>query len=115
MKIGHFELFVRDPQAAKVFYRDVLDFEVTVEQDPGLVWLEKDGLEILLRTGTPSFASRYEDAPGGIVLYTEDLENARTALEARGLNFKGTVDTEKCLTFTDPDGHWFQLVNPGNF
>lgn len=115
IKVGHLEFYVRNPQRSKVFYRDVLGFEITVEIDPGLVWLEKDGLEILLRRGAgPAAVPRYEDAPAGTVLYTGNLERARAELEARGLEFKGTVDSEKCLTFTDPDGHWFQLVDPGD-
>ena len=94
------------------FYRDVLSFAVTVEQG-GLVWLEKDGLEILLRPGSPGEdPARYEAARSGLVFYTTDLEGTAAELQARGLVFRGTVDSEKCLTFSDPDGNWFQLVNP---
>jgi catechol 2,3-dioxygenase-like lactoylglutathione lyase family enzyme len=115
LSLGHIELFVRDPQTSRDFYRDVLGFEVTVEQGPGAVWIKKDRLEILLRTGPGApGAEKYEQAPAGLVLYTDDLAPMRLALEAKGLAFKGTVDTEKCLTFTDPDGHWFQLVNPAD-
>ena len=113
IKLGHIELFVRDAQASKVFYRDLLGFEVTVEQSPGLVWLESGGVEILLREGAGiEIPEKYEDTAAGLVLYTLDLEKTRDMLKARGLIFNGTVDSEKCLTFTDPDGHWFQLVNP---
>ena len=113
IKLGHIELFVRDVQVSKAFYRDVLGFAVTVEPSPYLVWLENNGLEILLREGgAGEMLSRYEDARSGLVLYTEDLDRTRDMLMARGLIFKGTVDSDKCLTFTDPDGHWFQLVDP---
>jgi hypothetical protein len=45
-------------------------------------------------------------------MYTNDLEETVDAFKKKGLEFKGTDGSEKCLTFTDPDGHWFQLVNP---
>ena len=30
----------------------------------------------------------------------------------RGLQFQGSNGDDGCLTSTDPDGHWFQLVKP---
>ena len=73
----------------------------------GLVWLALDGFEILLRKGSPPQPeSRYENGRAGIVLYTENLHDAAQTLSANGLIFKGTIDTENCLTFTDDgDAH----------
>jgi hypothetical protein len=45
------------------------------------------------------------------VFYTDDVDKTAAELRARGLVFRGE-DGPGCLTFTDPDGHWFQLVNP---
>jgi catechol 2,3-dioxygenase-like lactoylglutathione lyase family enzyme len=117
LRLAHTELFVRDPQAAKVFYRDVLGFRVADEQAGGrIVWLELAGREVLLRPGTPpAGAARYEDCGQAMVLFTDDLTATRTALEARGLRFCGCDGGDACCpTFTDPDGNWFQLVNPAN-
>ena len=112
-QFGHLEILSADVARARRFYEDILGASVTVEQGENLVWLEMDGLEILLRPGQPHKpAGRYEDAPTGFVLYTGNLEQAREQLAGRGLVFQGTVDSDKCLTFTDPDGNWFQLVNP---
>ena len=47
-----------------------------------------------------------------ITLYAEDLPATKNELEIKGLVFKGFDGSENCLTFTDPDGNWFQLVNP---
>ena len=113
MKFGHIEIFVSDPLQAKNFYQNVLGFEVSTVQENELVWLKNGSLEILLRPGkTPQPTERYEDGPLGLVIYTDDLRRSIETLEHRGLVFKGTVDSEKCYTFTDPDGNWFQLVNP---
>ena len=112
MKIGHIELFVKDASASKDFYESVLGFEVVAVQSPDQVWVRCGELEILLRKGNPTNSNRYETSNNGIVLYTDDLERTSQVLTQHGLTFKGTVDTDKCLTFTDLDGHWFQLVNP---
>lgn len=115
MKFGHIEILATDTQKSKQFYQDVLGFELTVDQGGGLYWLQKDQVEILLRPGNPPRAAeRYEDAPVGIVLYTDQLETILQDLQRRGLVIRGTVDTDKCYTFTDPDGNWFQLVDPYN-
>lgn len=113
MQFGHLELFVSDVSIATHFYQKVLGFEITTIQSENLVWLQCSSLEILLRQGQPPQSSqKYEQAPQGIVLYTKNLAETKALLESRQLEFKGTVDSEKCLTFTDPDGNWFQLVNP---
>lgn len=114
MQFGHIEIFASDTQRSRHFYENVLGFEVTVTKGQ-LVWLQKGEVEILLRPGQPPPpAARYQDAPLGLVLYTDDLQSTLLELSGRGLEFKGTVDSDKCYTFTDPDGNWFQLVDPGD-
>jgi catechol 2,3-dioxygenase-like lactoylglutathione lyase family enzyme len=113
MKLGHIEILAADPDEAKRFYCEVLGFEVETIQNERFIWLKKDGLEILVRPGKPhNPALRYEDAPTGFVFYTDDVKAALKDLLDKGVEIKGTVDSSKCYTFTDPDGNWFQLVNP---
>ena len=114
MKIGHIELFVKDASASRDFYESVLGFEVVAVQSQDQVWVRCGEMEILLRKGNPTHTNKYETSNNGIVLYTDDLGSTSQELTKLGLKFKGTVDTEKCLTFTDLDGHWFQLVNPND-
>ena len=112
MRIGHIELFVRDPEASRMFYEQLLGFEVISVQGRN-VWLKLADAEILLRPGSGAEGgTSYASAAAGIVLYVEDLPVARERLAARGLKFDGCDGGEKCPTFRDPDGHWFQLVNP---
>jgi catechol 2,3-dioxygenase-like lactoylglutathione lyase family enzyme len=115
MKFGHIELLVRDPHASTQFYCEVLGFEVEAVQGESFIWLKKGAVEVLLRPGkNHPLAARYEDAPVGFVLYTPNLAESLAHLEAAGVVIKGTVDSENCFTFTDPDGNWFQLVNPND-
>ena len=115
MRFGHIEIFATDPLRSLEFYQEVLGFEVTTIQAGPSVWLSQGKLEILLRPGQPPLAAaRYEQGAIGIVLYTENLEEQLEVLKERGLEFKGAVDSDKCYTFTDPDGNWSQLVDPND-
>ncbi|MFQ5976865.1 MAG: VOC family protein [Candidatus Heimdallarchaeota archaeon] len=112
MKFGHIELFVSNPFRSQKFYCEILDFEVIANQNNDLIWIKKDNIEILLRPGSTTRAPSYQDANHAIVWYTDDLSKTTKELRKKGLEFQGFDDSPKCLTFTDPDGHWFQLVNP---
>jgi catechol 2,3-dioxygenase-like lactoylglutathione lyase family enzyme len=118
MRFGHIELFVKDPVASRYFYTDVLGFKLEDEQGPPgqpprFIWLSHGRTEILLRPGQPQEAVEFHKATTNFVLYTNDVGATALELQERGLVFRGE-DGPGCLTFTDPDGHWFQLVNPGD-
>lgn len=113
LKFGHIEIFVKDPHASKEFYTNVLGFELDTIQADKFIWLKKGDNVILLRPGMDNDPSpNYQSARTGFVLYTTDLDKTGAELLSRGLMFKGTDGSDRCLTFTDPDGNWFQLVNP---
>ena len=115
LKFGHIELFVEDPLKSKDFYVDVLEFELVTIQDDQFVWVKSGVVEILLRPGKSIDAyGSYQTSGRGLVLYTDDVQTVATQLEERGLKFRGTDGSDTCLTFTDLDGHWFQLVNPNH-
>ncbi|MGE3802620.1 MAG: VOC family protein [Candidatus Kapaibacterium sp.] len=112
---GHIELFVQNPLKSREFYEKSLGFQVQEIQQEQFVWMELGSLTLLLRPGTPSnLPDTYQETSSGIVLYTDNLERTRDELQERGVEFKGTDGSERCLTFTDPDGNWFQLVDPAN-
>ena len=113
MKLGHIELFVRDPLQAKQFYEDVLGCAVTAVQGQQFVWLLLGETEILLRPGTPQQSAKsYEETAVALVLYTDNLPQTLTRLQNHNLTCH-PMDGD-CYTFTDPDGNWFQLVNPNS-
>ena len=113
MKIGHIEIFVEDPARSKEFYEKILGFEIVEIQNDKFVWLKSGDNEFLLRSGRHrNNVNEYKNSDTGFVLYTDDLEKSRNTLISKGLEFKGTDGSDTCLTFTDPDGNWFQLVNP---
>jgi catechol 2,3-dioxygenase-like lactoylglutathione lyase family enzyme len=114
LRFGDIELFVPDPVTAATFYREVLGFEITTVLRNEIVWMKCGEVELLLRPGKPTtgVSEDYRHAAAGYVLYTDDLDKTSAALRARGLQFQDTDGSPRCLTFADPAGNWFQLVNP---
>ncbi len=115
VRLGHIEMFVSDPVQSLPWYRDVLGFEVVAEQSPATIWIKSGEMELLLRkSGRPAGIppATYGDAESALVMYTDALDATAAELRARGLAFAGTDGSDRCLTFTSPDGHWFQLVDP---
>ena len=112
--MGHLELFVADPLASQAFYVDVLGFELITVQPGPFVWLACGDQEFLLRPGRNApRATAYDEAAMAPVLYTNRLEEVAEELKGRGLVFGEPDGAPCCLTFADPDGNWFQLVDPG--
>ncbi len=112
-RLGHVEIFVKDPLKSKDFYVKVLGFDLVEIQADKFVWLKLGENLFLLRPGNNDLnVKEYKNSNSGFVLYTGDIEMTRKELVSRGLKFKGTDGSDECLTFTDPDGNWFQLVNP---
>lgn len=108
---GHIEIFVKDPIKSKDFYIDVLGFELEEIQGENIVWLKLKNLPVLLRRGKNSHpAETYQKANIAMVIYTDNLTGTLDTYISRGLEIKG--DDTGCPVFTDPDGNWFQLVNP---
>lgn len=115
MKLGHFEIFVRDPKASLAFYRDVLGFKLVQEQGDRYVWIRSGSKEVLLRPASEerlSGAPAYGQARIALVLYTHDLEAAKQDLARQGVTIRDVDGSPDCPVFTDPDGNWIQLVNP---
>jgi catechol 2,3-dioxygenase-like lactoylglutathione lyase family enzyme len=115
LKLGHIELFVSDPGEARDFYRNVLGCQVLDAQSDRFVWLRLGEQDLLLRPDRRSDGGAGKKAPGlALVLYTDDLERAAEALRRHGVVVKPVEGEARCLSFSDPDGHWFQLVDPGD-
>lgn len=111
IKLGHIELFVQDPGYSLAFYRDLLGFTVTTIQAEQFVWLQLGTHELLLRPGSgQNKASAAGEMAMTLVLYTDALAETVAYLTQHGVHCQSAPDG--CYLFTDPDGHWFQLVDP---
>lgn len=99
----------QDPDRARAFYRDVLgmrpdehaDYEQWAGETCFGIWQpEKQGMPFVAQKGNPW------------PLRVDDVDAARAALEAKGVQFFGdTLDTGVCKMafFEDPDGNQLML------
>jgi catechol 2,3-dioxygenase-like lactoylglutathione lyase family enzyme len=96
-----------DAERSRAFYRDVLGLPA----DPN------NPAEIAAPNVTLAFWNPADDGlefspnMGGIALRVADVADARAELEAKGIEFEGTVDSGVChMAFcTDPDGNYVIL------
>lgn len=107
-KIGHLELFVRDTVKSREWYVRALGASPVADQGE-FQWIELGGLEVLLRPGEGSKAKEYRSTALAPVLYVEDLAEFREMLDEAGID-PTNGDEDECLTFRDPDGHWWQAT-----
>ena len=49
MRLGHIDIFVKDPLKSRIFYEDVLGFEFEIVQKNKYVWMRKENIEIIYR------------------------------------------------------------------
>ena len=97
----------RDAERSRAFYRDVLG----LPSDPN------NAAEIATPNVTLAFWNPEDDGlkfspnMGGIALRVADVAASRAELEAKGIDFEGTVDSGVChMAFcTDPDGNYVIL------
>lgn len=107
MRIGHIELPVSDPRSSARFFADVLGFQIEID-DEDVSWVRLGGFELQLRRGRPHVIDHDEDAVN-LVLYSEDVTSGVNRLHAAGVT---TSERANCHHFRDPDGYWWQLVDP---
>jgi catechol 2,3-dioxygenase-like lactoylglutathione lyase family enzyme len=100
--------------AARGFYVDVLGAAVVAEQGGGrFLWIRLADREILLRVGDPGpVAATYDGCGIGLVAYSSDLDVDVRRLQDAGVQCAPMPGERGCYSFQDPDGHWWQLVDP---
>jgi len=98
----------RDYQRSIAFYRDVLELPQD-PQDP--TEFETGNVTLALFDPTEVGLEFASNGPAQIALRVEDVDTARSALEAKGVRFDGAKDTGVChmAFFNDPDGNSLML------
>jgi len=107
------QMRVADLDRAVRFYQDVLGFEMRLRSDT-LQWAELTfgipGVAVGLGAGTEVKGSGSVSLNLGV----EDIDAARSTLEARGVVFAGPTvtvpDKVKLADFSDPDGNRIRLA-----
>ena len=109
--IDHIVLHCRDVGRAKAFYTEILGMAVYREDD-GHVFMHAGGQGVALFK-RPEFAP----ASGGndlnhLALNVEggSYESLKAELEGHGVAVGGRPGDDRCIDFSDPDGHRLQLT-----
>ncbi len=121
--LRHLALGVRQLEAMKRFYVDVLGFEVEWEPDADNVYLSSGVDNLALHRSTAPAATRSTGEGGGstldhfglIVRSPEDVDAWAAFLESRGVTLAARPRTHRdgarSCYFTDPDGNSIQIIH----
>ena len=121
--LRHLALGVRQLEAMKRFYVDVLGFEVEWEPDADNVYLSSGIDNLALHRSTSLTASRSTGQSGGstldhlglIVRSAADVDGWAAFLESRGVKLDAEPRTHRdgarSCYFKDPDGNSIQILH----
>lgn len=108
--IDHVYYWTRDMDRAVAFYRDVLGLELGYRAGNGWAEFRAGPIRLALHGTEES-----DLPPGGTIVFrVDDLDDARSALQQRGVVFDGheaeVPGVGRFATFHDPDGNPVQLI-----
>jgi catechol 2,3-dioxygenase-like lactoylglutathione lyase family enzyme len=114
--LDHVYYWTTDLDRAVKFYQDVLGLEVAFRE--GSKWAEMDAGSIRLALHGAVEGRPIETGGAAAAFRVDDLDEARLALEARGVEFDHQGEVEgygRFALFRDPDGNIVSLVerSPG--
>jgi len=111
--VDHIVLHVEDVQRSKKFYAEILGM-IPYREDRGQVFLHagRQGVALFERRGAAP------PTPGGDLNHLAlnvargSYETLKAELESHGVAVTGRPGEDRCIYFSDPDGHRLQLVIP---
>lgn len=115
-RLTHVAFLVTDLGRAKVFYEEMLGLKEKPRPDfdfPG-AWYDIGECELHLMV-TPDALPAVDQRPRRdfhIAFQVDDLEAARRALEAAGLQFRASSSGRGSIFVRDPDGNLIELQPP---
>ena len=114
--LRHVALNVRDLDAMKQFYVDVLGFAVEWEPDPDNIYLSSGTDNLAFHRSSQRAASGQAlDHLGLIVKEPDDVDAWATFLERRGVALDAKPRTHRdgarSCYFSDPDGNRIQIIH----
>ena len=108
--VDHVVLHVKDPQKSKKFYTEILGMTVYRDSDR----------QVFMHAGQQGVALFRNEAgaSGGDLNHLAlnvaggTYESLKAELEAHGIAVSGRPGDDRCIYFSDPDGHRLQLIFP---
>jgi catechol 2,3-dioxygenase-like lactoylglutathione lyase family enzyme len=107
--LDHVVLHVRDPQKSKKFYTDILGMQVYRDsQWQVFMHAGHQGVALFKRDGAASAGGDLNHLALNVASGT--YESLKAELEAHGIAVSGRPGDDRCIYFSDPDGHRLQLI-----
>ena len=108
--VDHIVLHVADPQKSKKFYTEILGMEV-YRDSPRQVFMHagRQGVALFQKEGAaPAAGGDMNHLALNVASGT--YESLKAELEAHGIAVSGRPGDDRCIYFSDPDGHRLQLI-----
>ena len=109
-RVDFVSFLTQDIARARRFYKETLGLEIESEGEHDMEF--KAGQVTLDIFDPSSIGQPFAPSPAGLALRVDDVDTARTELEAKGVEFDGeTIVTGVCKQawFKDPDGNALML------
>ena len=118
-RIGQIAMTVHDLPRAVAFYRDVLGMRFLFEAPPAMAFFDCGGVRLMM--SLPEQEGRFAGQQFASVIYysVPDIQQAASALEARGVSFETAPHLVARLPhadlwmgfFRDPDDHLLAIMS----
>ena len=119
--VGAITIFVEDPQRSKAFYEKVFDAPAVYEDDNSVAFkFDNTIVNLLARREAPGLIEPAPVASGDagssfqLTVWVDDADAVCAELVKRGVELlNGPLDREwgvRTATFTDPDGHVWEVA-----
>jgi catechol 2,3-dioxygenase-like lactoylglutathione lyase family enzyme len=109
--IDHLELHVSDVSRAKKFYIDVLGMSVYRENDRQVfLHAGQQGVALFKKEGDSPLTTGNDLNHLALNVASGTYEALKADLEKHGVAVTGRRGDDRCIYFSDPDGHRLQLM-----
>jgi glyoxylase I family protein len=109
--IDHLVLHVNDVSRAKKFYTDVLGMTVYRENDRQVfLHAGAQGVALFKKQGDSSLTTGNDLNHLALNVESGSYEALKADLEKHGVAVSGRPGDDRCIYFSDPDGHRLQLI-----
>ena len=110
--VDHVVLHVSDLARSRKFYTELLGMEVNHESSwQSFLWCGKQQIALFeMRDGSPVPTGELNHM--ALRLESGSYEEVKATLENAGFPVSGRRGDDRCIYFTDPDGHRLQVLTP---
>ena len=112
--IDHIVLHVSDVPRARKFYENILGMTVYRESERQVfLHAGQQGVALFMKQGDTPLTTRNDLNHLALSVAAGTYESLKADLETHGVAVSGRPGEDRCIYFSDPDGHRLQLMVRG--